>query len=111
VYDIKHIQNWQTRISPTQEPRAPSGQTILARAPSEQEQAAMVAETQVREEAAEVARDEDKGRRLSGELRQALKLENTEIAKYHTGFGRPLEPPLAVDSEEEIVRKHRREHG
>ena len=112
VYDIKHVQDWKTRISPTQPPPPPAGEhKVLARAPTEGEQRAMVAETQAREEAAEVARDEDRGRRLSGELREALKLENTEIAKYHTGFGRPQEPPLATDSEEEIVRKHRREHG
>ena len=109
VYDIKHVQDWKTRVSPTQEPPGPI--KILAHAPSEEEAARMLNETQAREEAEEREKDADHGRRLSGELRQALKLENTEIAKYQTGYGILQTPPLARDSEEEIVRKHRREHG
>jgi len=108
VYDIKHIQDWRTRLSPTQRPEAEAHPKVLARAPSEEEAARMLMETQARAEAAEAFLEEDRGRRESGELREALKLENTEVAKYHTGFGRPEEPALAVDSEEEKARKVKR---
>lgn len=108
VYDIKHIQDWKTRLSPTQRPQVPGEPIVLARIPTPEELNQMVNETQVREEGSEKEIEEDRGRRLSGELREAIKLENTEVGKYQTGFGRPLLPPLKVDSEEEKVRKNQR---
>lgn len=103
VYDAKHVSNWRTRISPTHAPGK-----IVAQAATEEQLAAAERETQAREEAEERAIAEDRARRESGELRTAMKLENTEVDKYHTGFGRPQDPPFETLSEEECARRRQR---
>ena len=103
VYDIKHISDWRTRISPTHAPGK-----MMAQAASAEELKTAERETKDREEAAERAIEEDTARRASGELRAAMKLENTEVDKYQTGFGRPEDPPFATLSEEECARRRQR---
>ena len=103
VYEVKHVSNWRTRISPTHVP-----DKVLARPAKPEELPAAEAETKAREEGEEAERAADGARRLSGELREAMKLENTEMGKYQTGFGRPQAPPFATLSEEERARRRQR---
>jgi len=87
VYETQHLEDKRAKITPTFVPLP-----AVARRPTDAELAVAEKERKLFEEGLEEVKDRDHAMRVSGELRDALKKENTEIAKLQLGYGRPDSP-------------------
>jgi hypothetical protein len=94
VYETQYLEDKRNRVSPT---IGPMGDRLVARFPSKEELLVAGVERQLLEENLEHIKDRDDAMRESGELRAAMKEENTDVTMLQTGYGRPDPPPIYTE--------------